>query len=116
MRHPGAAMTRQQLLDHAWDSAYEAHSNVVDVYVGYLRDKVDRPFGRRNVETVRGVGYRLVARAVSITTGIGQRARSLRQTSSPSMPGSIRSSTTRSGGSSATRRKASYPSCTHSTV
>jgi len=61
MRHPGRAMTRQLLLDHAWDSAYEAQSNVVDVYIGYLREKVDRPFGRRNIETVRGVGYRLVA-------------------------------------------------------
>ena len=64
MRHPGATLTRQQLLDHAWDSEYEAHSNVVDVYVGYLRDKVDRPFGCSNIETVRGVGYRLVARSV----------------------------------------------------
>ena len=63
MRHPGRALTRQQLLDHAWDSEYEAHSNVVDVYIGYLRDKVDRPFDRRNIETVRGVGYRLVATA-----------------------------------------------------
>jgi two-component system, OmpR family, response regulator len=61
MRHPGRAMSRQQLIDHAWDSEYEAHSNVVDVYVGYLREKVDRPYGRRNIETVRGVGYRLVA-------------------------------------------------------
>lgn len=62
MRHPGRAMSRQQLLDHAWDSEYEAHSNVVDVYIGYLRDKVDRPYGRHSIETVRGVGYRLVAR------------------------------------------------------
>ncbi len=61
MRHPGRALTRQQLLDHAWDSEYEAQSNVVDVYIGYVRDKVDRPFGRSNIETVRGVGYRLVA-------------------------------------------------------
>jgi two-component system OmpR family response regulator len=61
MRHPGRAMSRQQLIDHAWDSEYEARSNVVDVYVGYLREKVDRPYGRRNIETVRGVGYRLVA-------------------------------------------------------
>ena len=53
-------MSRQQLIDHAWDSEYEARSNVVDVYVGYLREKVDRPYGRRNIETVRGVGYRLV--------------------------------------------------------
>lgn len=63
MRHPGRALTRQQLLDHAWDSEYEAHSNVVDVYIGYLREKVDRPFDRRNIETVRGVGYRFVATA-----------------------------------------------------
>ena len=60
MRHPGRVMSRQQLIDHAWDSEYEARSNVVDVYVGYLREKVDRPYGRRNIETVRGVGYRLV--------------------------------------------------------
>jgi len=67
MRHPGAALTRQQLLDHAWDSEYEAHSNVVDVYIGYLRDKVDRPFGRTNIETVRGLGYRLVTRDADAT-------------------------------------------------
>ena len=60
MRHPGAALSRQQLLEHAWDSEYEAQSNVVDVYIRYLRDKVDRPFGRSTIETVRGVGYRLV--------------------------------------------------------
>jgi two-component system OmpR family response regulator len=59
MRHPGAALSRQQLLDHAWDSEYEAQSNVVDVYIGYLRDKIDRPFGCSSIETVRGVGYRL---------------------------------------------------------
>jgi two-component system, OmpR family, response regulator len=63
MRHPGSALNRQQLLDHAWDSEYEAHSNVVGVYIGYLRDKVDRPFQRPNIETVRGVRYRLVARS-----------------------------------------------------
>jgi two-component system, OmpR family, response regulator len=62
MRHPGAALSRQQLLEHAWDSEYEAHSNVVDVYIRYLRDKIDRPFGSTNIETVRGLGYRLVAR------------------------------------------------------
>jgi two-component system OmpR family response regulator len=60
MRHAGAAMTRRQLLDHAWDGETAGQSNVVDVYIGYLRDKVDRPFGRANIETVRGVGYRLV--------------------------------------------------------
>ena len=59
LRHPGAALSRQQLLDHAWDSEYEGQSNVVDVYIGYLRDKIDRPFARSSIETVRGVGYRL---------------------------------------------------------
>ncbi len=59
MRHAGETLTRHQLIEHAWDSEYEAHSNVVDVYIGYLRDKVDRPFGRSNIRTVRGVGYRL---------------------------------------------------------
>ncbi|MGZ4269752.1 MAG: response regulator transcription factor [Solirubrobacteraceae bacterium] len=58
MRHPGEVLTRQRLLDHAWDSAYENRSNVIDVYVRYLREKVDRPFGTSSIETVRGVGYR----------------------------------------------------------
>jgi two-component system OmpR family response regulator len=61
MRHVGAALNRQQLLDHAWDGERAPSSNVVDVYVGYLRDKIDRPFGRSSVETVRGVGYRLTS-------------------------------------------------------
>ena len=69
MRHPGRAMSRQQLLDHAWDSEYEAHSNVVDVYIGYLRDKIDRPYEQHSIETVRGVGYRLVARSDNPATG-----------------------------------------------
>ena len=59
MRRPGQALTRLQLLEHAWDFAYENRSNVVDVYVRYLREKVDRPFGTSSLETVRGVGYRL---------------------------------------------------------
>jgi two-component system OmpR family response regulator len=59
MRHPGQALTRLQLLEGAWDMAFESRSNVVDVYVRYLREKVDRPFGRESLETVRGVGYRL---------------------------------------------------------
>ena len=52
-------MTRLQLLEGAWDMAFESRSNIVDVYVRYLREKVDRPFGRNSIETVRGVGYRL---------------------------------------------------------
>jgi len=59
MHYPGQVLSRQQLVEHAWDDAYEHRSNVVDVYVRYLREKVDRPFGRRSLETVRGVGYRL---------------------------------------------------------
>jgi two-component system, OmpR family, response regulator len=59
MRRAGDVLSRYQLLEHAWDHGYENRSNVVDVYVRYLRDKIDRPFGRDSVETVRGVGYRL---------------------------------------------------------
>jgi len=59
MRRPGDVLSRYQLLEHAWDYGYENRSNVIDVYVRYLRDKVNRPFGRASIETVRGVGYRL---------------------------------------------------------
>jgi two-component system OmpR family response regulator len=59
MRRPGEVLSRLQLLEHAWDFAYENRSNVVDVYVRYLRQKIDRPFGAGSLETVRGVGYRL---------------------------------------------------------
>jgi two-component system, OmpR family, response regulator len=59
MRHPGEAISRFQLLEHAWNYDYENRSNVVDVYVRYLREKIDRPFGTKSIETVRGVGYRL---------------------------------------------------------
>jgi two-component system OmpR family response regulator len=59
MRRPGQVLSHRQLLDAAWDFAFERRSNVVAVYVRYLREKVDRPFGVRSVETVRGVGYRL---------------------------------------------------------
>jgi two-component system OmpR family response regulator len=61
MRRPGEVLTRMYLLEHAWDFAYENRSNVVDVYVRHLRRKIDEPFGRRSIETVRGVGYRLGA-------------------------------------------------------
>ena len=59
MRRPGEVLSRFQLLEHAWDYEYENRSNVVDVYVRYLREKIDRPFGRDSIETVRGAGYRL---------------------------------------------------------
>jgi two-component system, OmpR family, response regulator len=59
MRHPGEVLSRFELLEHVWDESYENRSNVIDVYVGYLRDKLDRPFGTQTLETVRGAGYRL---------------------------------------------------------
>ncbi len=61
MRRRGEVLQRSTILDHVWDFAYDGASNVVDVYVRYLRDKVDRPFGERSIETVRGIGYRLRA-------------------------------------------------------
>jgi two-component system OmpR family response regulator len=66
MRHPGEVLSRYQLLEHAWDYDYENRSNIVDVYVRYLRDKIDRPFGRSSLETVRGAGYRLDDRVPAI--------------------------------------------------
>jgi two-component system OmpR family response regulator len=59
MRRPGEVLSRTYLINHVWDFAYDGTSNVVDVYMRYLRDKVDRPFGRDTIRTVRGAGYRL---------------------------------------------------------
>ncbi len=59
MRHPGEVLSRTSIIEQVWDFAYAGTSNVVDVYVRYLRDKVDRPFDTKSIETVRGVGYRL---------------------------------------------------------
>jgi two-component system OmpR family response regulator len=59
MRHPGDVLSRSQLIEHVWDFAFDGDPHVVNVYVGYLRDKVDRPFHRKSLETVRGMGYRL---------------------------------------------------------
>lgn len=59
MRHPGEVLSRTRLIEHVWDFAFEGDSNVVDVYVRYLREKIDRPFGRDSLETIRGAGYRL---------------------------------------------------------
>lgn len=58
-------LTKPQLLDGVWDPAYEGDVNIVEVYVGYLRRKIDGPFGRKSLETLRGVGYRLVDDAAS---------------------------------------------------
>jgi two-component system OmpR family response regulator len=59
MRHPGEVLSRGRLLEHAWDMSYDNRSNVIAVYLSYLRDKIDRPFGATSLETVRGAGYRL---------------------------------------------------------
>jgi two-component system OmpR family response regulator len=61
MRRAGEVLSRFQLLEHAWDYEYENRSNVLEVYVRYLREKIDRPFGVKSLETVRGAGYRLRA-------------------------------------------------------
>ena len=59
LRHPGEIISRTQIRERVWNSAFGVESNVVDQYVSHLRRKIDRPFGRRDIETVRGVGYRL---------------------------------------------------------
>jgi two-component system, OmpR family, response regulator len=59
MRHPGDVLSRSTLIEHVWDFAYEGDSNVIDVHVRNLRTKIDRPFGRHSLETVRRIGYRL---------------------------------------------------------
>jgi DNA-binding response OmpR family regulator len=59
MRRAGDPVPKSEILEHVWDFAYDGTSNVVDVYVGYLRQKVDRPFGTDSIETVRGAGYRM---------------------------------------------------------
>lgn len=57
MMHKGEVVTRTQIMDHVWDFEFDGTSNVIDVYVRYLREKIDRPFGVDSIETVRGVGY-----------------------------------------------------------
>ena len=59
MRHPGEAVSRTRILEQVWDMNFDGFSNVVDVYVGYLRKKLEEPFGRPLIRTVRGVGYSL---------------------------------------------------------
>jgi DNA-binding response OmpR family regulator len=61
MRHPDEVLSKTEILAHVWDAYYEGDLNVVEVYVGYLRRKIDAPFGRSALQTVRGAGYRLAA-------------------------------------------------------
>ena len=60
-RHPDEVLSKSRILDHVWDEAFEGDPNIVEVYISYLRRKIDLPFDRESIETVRGAGYRLVA-------------------------------------------------------
>ena len=60
MRHPGDVVSKTEILESCWDWAYEGDVNIVEVYIRYLRKKIDLPFDRKHIETVRGAGYRLV--------------------------------------------------------
>ncbi|MFI7190270.1 response regulator transcription factor [Nocardia nova] len=59
MRHPGHVVSKTDILRSVWDTHYDGDTNVVEIYIGYLRRKIDTPFGRSSIETVRGVGYRI---------------------------------------------------------
>jgi two-component system OmpR family response regulator len=59
MRYRGQVVTKSEILNHVWDPEYDGNSNIIEVYVGYLRRKVDRPFGTETIVTVPGSGYRL---------------------------------------------------------
>ena len=61
LRHRDEVVSKREILDHVWDTGYEGDPNIVEVYVRHLRNKLDRPFGRESIHTVRGSGYRLVA-------------------------------------------------------
>ncbi|MER3452467.1 MAG: DNA-binding response regulator [Acidimicrobiia bacterium] len=57
MRHPGEVVSKAALLDHVWDFAFDGEPNIIEVYISHLRKKIDQPFGRNTIRTVRGVGY-----------------------------------------------------------
>ena len=61
MRHPAEVVTKLEVLDNVWDDAFDGDPNIVEVYIGRLRRKVDRPFGRDGIQTLRGAGYRMAA-------------------------------------------------------
>jgi DNA-binding response OmpR family regulator len=61
LRRVGEVCSKTEILDHVWDGSFDGDLNIVEVYVGHLRAKIDRPFGRRSIETLRGAGYRLAA-------------------------------------------------------
>lgn len=61
LRRSGEVVSKREILDHVWDYNFEGDPNIVEVYIGHLRNKLDRPFKRRSIQTVRGAGYRLVS-------------------------------------------------------
>jgi two-component system OmpR family response regulator len=63
MRHPGEVLSKTEIVQSVWDMNYDGDENVVEVYVGYLRRKIDQPFGTTTIQTMRGAGYRLVGGA-----------------------------------------------------
>jgi DNA-binding winged helix-turn-helix (wHTH) protein len=74
MRHPGELLSRSRILEELWDFAYDGVSNIVDQYVARLRRKIDRPFDRQDIETVRGDGYRLIAHRRLVNQRLGERS------------------------------------------
>ncbi len=76
LRHKGRAISRNSIAEHVWDADLDIDSNVVEVYIGYLRRKLDRPFNRADIQTIRGFGYRLLDaetdRAESTDQGISR--------------------------------------------
>lgn len=69
LRHKGSALTKNEILRNVWDAHYDGPENVVEVYIGYLRKKIDTPFGSNSIETLRGVGYRLIDSEVTAAPG-----------------------------------------------
>ena len=59
LRHRGQVVSKREVLDGVWDTDFEGDPNIVEVYIGHLRNKLDRPFDRASIETLRGAGYRL---------------------------------------------------------
>ena len=62
LRRRGEVVTKREVITNVWGDDFDGDANIVEVYVGHLRSKIDRPFGRAAIETVRGAGYRLAAR------------------------------------------------------
>lgn len=70
MRNQGQLVSKRRIAEHVWDEELDVDSNVVEVYIGYLRKKVDKPFGRQDIETIRGMGYRLKSSPAASNTSV----------------------------------------------